>query len=280
MLQKIWLLSLFLILASPALTQDYTPPPMFDAPSPLPPANAPQTPTDITPVPKPLPKTESVPKPPVKEANIEDVPKIVLKTPPLPPKKPEPSSQTIAKEQPKVRPGVVKGPKTMPSVPAQDYDAETLFQGEDGEVEGAILKRHSEEKIEEQKTESKPDIPPETLDKVNVYELEDGNAQKITLIFAQGQSEISQDELTANAAKAANILNKNPEWRLQIMSYATAYDQGQSSDRRMSLNRALSLRDAMLDQNIEARIIDVRALGDAADSAPKDRIDLIFYGAD
>ncbi len=322
---RLWPLSIVLLfaLAVPAMAQEgYTPPPMFDIPEPLPPANGQKTdplppartqPRKISPVvpdtavkpapvkkstqksvrapvPEVKPQQESTQEAVKKEIQVtvkkenSDIPKPGRK-PPVPQKytkakvTPAPSPAT---EQPKASSGVVTGPKTMPAVPAQDFEAETVYHDDDGQLEGAILKRHTEA-IEHDEPEVEvvaPEVDEQTLGMLSVYTSDDGQAQKVTIPLAQGQTEVTTKMLVAVQAKSHEILAENPSWRLQILSYATPFDQGQSSDRRMSLNRALSVRDALLQQEIEARKIDVRALGDKTKTEPKDRIDLIFYAPD
>lgn len=318
--QRLWLLSIIALMATiavPVMAQDYTPPPMFDIPDPLPPANgqkplpsAKTQPRKSSPAVQETVKrpavakksgmqAEDIPVPEAKPARgeiVQPVKKTAQQTEkkeymdvPVPSKKPsvpqkytkaQPAPEPIT-EQPKPRPGVVTGPKTMPAVPAQDFEAETLYQDEDGQIQGAILKRHAEaqepKEPEEAQEPPQTEVYAQTLGQLNVFTSDDGQAQKVTIPLVQGQSELTTKMLMALQVKSREIFANNPTWRLQILSYATAFDQGQSSDRRMSLNRALSVRDALLQQDIEARKIDVRALGDKTKTEPKDRIDLIFY---
>lgn len=305
--QKTWLLSFvfLMMLVHPVFAQEYTPPPMFDIPDPLPPANSVQedapraAPTSqppvkavpVNPVPQNRPKpVVEAPKNNIKKGSQSTVKKEVIDVP-IPRIKPqapvvaetvteaeEPVSPPAPSDAPKKIPGVVTGPKTMPAVPAQDFEAETVYQDEDGDIEGVILQRHTqalEPEIAEETPAPVADV--QTLGNLNIYSSDDGLAQKITVPLAQGQMEITTKMLTAIQAKSVEIFDENPDWRLQILSFATAFDQGQSSDRRMSLNRALSVRDALLQLDIEPRQIDVRALGDKTGNPMKDRIDLIYY---
>lgn len=311
-LPRTWLLSLAAVLAlsiPAALAQDdYTPPPMFDVPDPLPPANA-NPPKDeprqgipiiSKPVPEPKRSQPVIEKPAIKSSSAPaPLPSMKpghsdLKKPqqqpakkvkidvPIPSKKPPVPQKVAQKIEKKIkREGVVKGPKTMPAVPAKDYETETLFKGEDGELEGAILKRHTEELVEPAKPEQPQiEVSEEDLAALNIFELQGGLARKIVIPFAQAQKELSDKAMASIRVKSAEILDANPDWRLQLMSYATPFDEGQSSDRRLSLNRALMVREALLAHDIEARKIDVRAMGNKAPDSPRDRIDLIFYAPD
>ena len=79
-----------------------------------------------------------------------------------------------------------------------------------------------------------------------------------------------RDSLRTHVLKA---MQKRPDSKLIIKSYATPGDSGQSSDRRIALARALKLREFLIKQELDSNRINIRALGDATKSAPRDRID-------
>lgn len=300
---KIWLPSLILsvVLVSPAGAQEYTPPPMFGAPGPAPIQEQPQKaqpikPTQPSPViekPKPVAektiKAKKAPVPgrkpmraeakkqgePVVEAGEEDTVDA-----PIPSRKPESEiAKAVVQESEKERPGVVTGPKTMPAVPAGGFDAETLYHDDDGKIEGAILKRHAETLQEEEKP-APVSVAPENADLtlLDIFELDGGQAYKIVVPFDQGMETVSDALMTSVQAKTYQLMGRDEGWRVRILAYASPYDEGLSSDRRMALNRALLFREAMLNQGIEARRIDVHALGKNTRDPQKDRVDLIYYG--
>ncbi len=99
----------------------------------------------------------------------------------------------------------------------------------------------------------------------------------ITLPFAPGVSDIDQKTTEALQGQILPLLKTNTEWRLQIQSFASPTDKGVSSARRTSLARALAIRTWLMDQGIEARRMDVRALGTETDRTPPDRVDLVFF---
>ena len=72
-------------------------------------------------------------------------------------------------------------------------------------------------------------------------------------------------------------LTESPELRLQLRAYAEGLDGSNSSAKRLSLARALSIRSYLMDNNIQATRIDVRALGSSSDRSPIDRVDVIFF---
>lgn len=278
-------------LCAPALAQEtYTPPPMFGAPAPLPPvtpeAAEPRKPSYVPPAeekpryiePK---RSKAVPvevqeKSPDIETSAPEH-KTSQALPPLPAKKPAVPKYISKKVK---REGVVRGPKTMPAVPAKDYHSETLFENEDGQIEGAILKRHTDiqEKQEAPPKQEKAIVTPSSMD---IFALADGKAKRATLLYPKGSADtVDGQSWNAVGPKSVQILKENPNWRIQIMSYATPYDDGQSSDRRMALNRALNIREHLLASGVEPQVIDIRALGNQAPDGEKDRVDVIYYAPD
>ncbi len=73
-----------------------------------------------------------------------------------------------------------------------------------------------------------------------------------------------------------STLNTKPDLRIEIQSFATSADNGQSSARRISLARAVSIRSFLIEQNIAPNRIDIRALGEETTLEPIDRSDLFF----
>lgn len=251
----------FMVAIFPCLVkaQDYVPPPMFGA-------------QDLSPA------VDEEPKKPIEtpKQTLEQTNTPALPPPPLPRVKP-----VLEAKQEKAT-GVVKGPKTMPAVPAQTFDAEVIYENRDGQVEGAILRRHQLEKTQERAKESSVlEAAPQGAQTerlaLDIYDLADGKARKITLPYSKGQENAQQDILKSLQVETQSILKQNPEWRLQIQAFASPYDEGQSSDRRMALTRALAIRQTLLESGIEPRAMDVRALGSQTSDPQKDRVDIILY---
>lgn len=64
--------------------------------------------------------------------------------------------------------------------------------------------------------------------------------------------------------------------RVLIIAYAASTDGTESSARRLSLARALSVRDFLIASSIDSGRIDVRAMANKTDSVPVDRVDIVF----
>ena len=99
----------------------------------------------------------------------------------------------------------------------------------------------------------------------------------ITLPFNEGDTELDGDVRTNLADNILPLLKQNPSWRLQIQAFASTTEDQLGNARRTSLSRGLAVRTYLLDQGIEARRMDVRALGMQTDREPADRVDFVFF---
>jgi outer membrane protein OmpA-like peptidoglycan-associated protein len=100
----------------------------------------------------------------------------------------------------------------------------------------------------------------------------------VTLAFAGGQGDLpSGGELAALDALATQ--HANGEDRLQIRAYAAStVSDGGSGARRLSLTRALAVRQYLIDKGIRSTRIDVRALGAPTDGSAADRVEVAPVG--
>lgn len=68
-----------------------------------------------------------------------------------------------------------------------------------------------------------------------------------------------------------------PNARIEIHGYALSTDEGgESIERRLSLARALNMREMLTDRRISSQIIDIKALGRHTTQKPIDRVDIVF----
>ncbi|QDO97912.1 OmpA family protein [Ferrovibrio terrae] len=100
----------------------------------------------------------------------------------------------------------------------------------------------------------------------------------VTLAFAGGQGDLpSGGDLAALDALATQ--HANGEDRLQIRAYAAStVSDGGSGARRLSLTRALAVRQYLIDKGIRSTRIDVRALGAPTDGSAADRVEVAPVG--
>ncbi len=179
--------------------------------------------------------------------------------------------------------GSVTGPKTMPAIPTEGVDGQVLFESDDQTQEQTILERHQIQTEEKHKAETLVPIVPRPKENVTPATFESGeqNAMKRSIPFEPGQIRLPAEIADPIAAGVVQELDKNDrsDWRLQVRAFATPHGTGLSSDRRIALSRALSLRSTLITQGVAAERIDVLAEGvESTGGQSGDRIDLYLYG--
>lgn len=246
-------------------------------------------PSAPTPVPPKKPEAKA-PEKPKTEPKVETP---VVPAKPVAPNIPEKKAEPVKKEEPSPKAAepikrdpkdsAIQGPKTMPSIPTQSVDKQKTFESKEPAVEKeTMLERHQNEVAEQKNEELKPVVP---VPKANVapasFDKNEQGALKKVIPFQQGQIGLSSAEIDPIAVGVNKELDadEKDQWRVQIRSYATPYGTGVSSDKRIALSRALSLRTALIAQGVPAARIDVLAEGQSSDSSQQgDRIDLYLYG--
>ena len=112
-----------------------------------------------------------------------------------------------------------------------------------------------------------PDAPVETR----------ATRSALSLAFAGGSDALS-DQAAAALAQFAGRFAKTTD-RIEIVAYATAAGEDTGAARRLSLKRALAVRNVLLNQGIRSTRIDVRALGGSQAGGEPDRVDLVVERA-
>ena len=69
---------------------------------------------------------------------------------------------------------------------------------------------------------------------------------------------------------------RTSDGRLQVKAFAGGVGDNAGSARRTSLKRALTVRSYLIEQDISATRIDVRALGVPQDGGNQDRVDIVL----
>jgi outer membrane protein OmpA-like peptidoglycan-associated protein len=88
------------------------------------------------------------------------------------------------------------------------------------------------------------------------------------LAFAPETATLSAEAKTMLKDLAARFPAHDENMRLQLMAYASGEGMSASKARRLSLARALSVREYLIANGIEGTRMDVRALGDEAGGSP------------
>ena len=94
------------------------------------------------------------------------------------------------------------------------------------------------------------------------------------LIFAEGTADL--DEAAKQVLRAAaETLKTDQNARVQLLAYASSDDDSASRARRLSLSRALAVRQFLIKEGIRSTRMDVRALGNKFEDGPADRVDIL-----
>ncbi|HTO41417.1 MAG TPA: OmpA family protein [Rhizomicrobium sp.] len=114
----------------------------------------------------------------------------------------------------------------------------------------------------------------------NLMRGDNGKTRNIRINFIAGKAEPSAEVATALQALAQDLtreLQAKPG-RLLLQAYAGAKGDKSSDARRLSLKRALSVRQLLIDSGVPSDRIDVRAMGGASDGDRLDRVDVSLHG--
>lgn len=187
-----------------------------------------------------------------------------------------------------------KAGKTMPAVPAVDVESSKLDpfnlpttpaaeESDNSEIAPELVTPTPSERLMDQAL-SRQMV---SEDDPAIKKAASGIAEKIaptesnliSLEFKPKLSELQADQKSLLDSDIVARLKKSDSSRLQIQAFASADKQEQSTARRLSLSRGLSVRSYLLEKGIPASRIDVRALGDNTLEPPIDRVDLIFLKA-
>ena len=101
------------------------------------------------------------------------------------------------------------------------------------------------------------------------------NQGKLAIIF-QGENVQLTDTEQEKLDKVAIKLLDEPDQRLQLVAFATTASENASVARRLSLLRALEIRNILIKKGVSATTMSVRALGDRVKSDPPNRVDIIM----
>jgi outer membrane protein OmpA-like peptidoglycan-associated protein len=108
---------------------------------------------------------------------------------------------------------------------------------------------------------------------------DNGLTRRSQIIFAAGAPDPAANALDAIRMLGGDLnasLNGGAS-RIQLQAYGGARKDKSSDARRLSLKRALAIRQILIDAGVPSGKIDVRAMG-GADSGPPDRVDVYLRG--
>lgn len=100
--------------------------------------------------------------------------------------------------------------------------------------------------------------------------------KRSVILFAKNAPDPAQSALGAIKFLASdlNAAMSTPNARVELQAFGGAKGDKGSDARRLSLKRALSIRQVLIDDGVSADRIDVRAMGGVDDTGPADRVDV------
>lgn len=106
-----------------------------------------------------------------------------------------------------------------------------------------------------------------------------GPVRNIHIDFPAGVAEPSPQVASALQSLAPDLMNElqSGSERLLLQAFAGPPGDKSSNARRLSLKRALAVRQLLIDSGVPSDRIDVRAMGGANDSGKPDRVDVMVH---
>ena len=103
-----------------------------------------------------------------------------------------------------------------------------------------------------------------------------GLAKRGAVLFAKGAADPSPVQFAGVKLLAGDLTTalESGASRVQLEAYGGAPGDKSSDARRLSLKRALAVRQLLIDNGVPSNRIDVRAMGGADDKGPADRVDV------
>ena len=106
----------------------------------------------------------------------------------------------------------------------------------------------------------------------------DSGAKRSTVLFAPNASDpnVSALQSVKSIAGELSAALGDSASRVQLLAYGGERGDKSSNTRRLSLKRALIVRQILIDSGVPSERIDVRAMGGVDDSGPPDRVDVFL----
>jgi len=103
-----------------------------------------------------------------------------------------------------------------------------------------------------------------------------GGSKRSVIIFAAGATDPAVSAVQSVKALAGDLTASLSEGgaRVQLLAYGGHPGDKSSDTRRLSLKRALIIRQLLIDNGVPSERIDVRAMGGIDDTGPPDRVDV------
>lgn len=116
-------------------------------------------------------------------------------------------------------------------------------------------------------TAAAPAVPPEAAAPAM------GDDDSLTISFAANSAQLP-DNATGMLDRLATRMKADESLQVQLLAYAEGEDASASKARRLSLQRAVTIRSFLADKGVRSTRMVVRALGNKVPDGPADRVDL------
>jgi outer membrane protein OmpA-like peptidoglycan-associated protein len=171
---------------------------------------------------------------------------------------PKPKPKRVASAAPPPRPAPAPAP--APSTPAPPFGGPDLSN---------VFGNHPQ-----QQASAAP--PPAHTAPAGPVTGKENLTKRSVILFAKDAPDPAQGALGAIKFLASdlNAAMSSPNARVELQAFGGNKGDKGSDARRLSLKRALSIRQVLIDDGVSADRIDVRAMGGADDTGPADRVDV------
>ena len=202
---------------------------------------------------------------PSAEAAVPAAPRVAAAPKPAPAPKPEPKVAAARKSQPTQAPQAQANLATLAPQGAAGLDLGNLTPTKP-------LPGNQVQTARNNPPPSTVSAPPAAASGANGV----GLTKRSVILFAPDSSDPAEAALGAIKFLAGDLsaAMNTPSARIQIQAFGGRRGDKGSDARRLSLKRALAIRQVLIDDGVAAERIDVRAMGGADDSGPADRVDV------
>jgi outer membrane protein OmpA-like peptidoglycan-associated protein len=205
--------------------------------------------------------------PPGAPARIQSAPTIAV-APPAEAASEPPTPVTAPPPAPAKPEPVMPEPAPEPEAPAEPEVAMTP------EPEAETSVEESAEPDVAEPVANEPEASSTEMQTASLPSSPDG-PDSVSISFAPQATELSASGETA-LAPIVERMNADEDVRVRLMAFASSNDESPSSVRRLSLNRAIAVREYLMDQGVQSTRIEVRALGDQSEGGDPDRVDAVL----
>lgn len=202
---------------------------------------------------------------------------------PIPGRKPAVAkAQTAAKRAPPAEKITIRETTPLPKAEIEAVEATPLHMPEDAPtIESAEIELPPEGEQAPQQIALAPhgiDIPPQPAPFITetpkIADLIQSRPGAVSLNFSAGKTEIPGDIGDILQASIMAAAAQMDDMRIEIRAYAASQSENESHARRLSLLRALQIRDYLIAANLDPTRIDILPLGTQTKMLPADRVDV------